>query len=102
MASNKRDIHNNPSTGDVASLDSVRIAYDDLREVNSKLIELKYEKEKNSRLVHIISNDSIIISNYKLLNDNLTKTNKKVSHQRNASLIGFGILLVSTITLLFK
>ena len=40
-----------PSTGELVELeDSVQISYDDLRIVNSKLIELKYTKEINSKL----------------------------------------------------
>ena len=51
-----------PSTG---RQDSVLIAYDDLRKVNSKLIELNYELEINKSLKNIMHNDSIAIDNLK-------------------------------------
>lgn len=80
-----------PSTGD---LDSTKIAYSDLRIVNSKLIELKYEKEINKQLSEIIENDSVIINNYQIINKELNNKNKKYKKQRNI----FGI---STIVFIF-
>lgn len=92
---------NDSSTGELAS-DSVLIAYDDLRIVNSKLVELKYEKEINSKLRQTIHNDSIIYSNVSQLNDKLNKDYKKVSKQR--TIFGSVALaaIVSTIVLLIK
>lgn len=80
-----------PSTGEV---DSTKIAYSDLRIVNSKLIELKYEKEINKQLSEIIENDSVIINNYQIINKELNNKNKKYKKQRNI----FGI---SSIVLIF-
>ena len=90
------------STGEVIKEDSVLVSYNDLKVVNGKLIELKYEKETNTILRKIIKNDSIIIdtliiNNNKLTSDiqNLHKVNNKYKKQRN---IGFGIGTVGIIT----
>ena len=72
------------STGE---LDSVRISYNDLRIVNSKLIELDYTKQINNKLYNIIRNDSIIINNYKNVNDNFNKTIGKYKRQRNVTFV---------------
>ena len=68
-------------------LDSVRVSYNDLRIVNSKLIELDYTKRINNKLYNIIHNDSIIINNYKSVNDNFNKTISKYKRQRNVAFI---------------
>ena len=87
------------STGD---LDSTKISYNDLRIVNSKLIQLDYEKQINANLRTIIKNDSIVIKDYKLLNDRISKNCKKVVRQRNIT-IGAGVLFfISSILLLVK
>jgi hypothetical protein len=72
------------STGE---LDSVRISYDDLRTVNSKLVELDYTKQINNKLYQIVHNDSIVINNYKSVNNNLNKTMIKYKCQRNITFI---------------
>ncbi len=72
------------STGE---LDSVHVSYNDLRIVNSKLIELDYTKRINNKLYNIIHNDSIIINNYKSVNDNFNKTISKYKRQRNVAFI---------------
>lgn len=90
---------------DSISSDSVLISYDDLRIVNSKLIELEYEKEINRNLKGVISNDSIIISG---LNDNIRNAErrynenlKKVKKERNiATGISFGTIVLLIISLL--
>ena len=97
------------STGEVVQEDSVLVSYNDLKVVNSKLIELKYEKETNNILKSIIRNDSLIIDtlviNNTKLNSNiqtLNKTNKKYKKQRNAG-FGIGIIgIVATIFILIK
>ena len=90
------------STGEVTEEDSVFISYTDLKIVNSKLIELKYEKETNSILRTIIRNDSLIIDtlifdNTRLINkvQTLNKTNKKYKKQRN---VGFSVGIIGIIT----
>lgn len=97
------------STGEVVQEDSVLISYNDLKVVNSKLIELKYEKKTNNILKSIIRNDSLIIDTLVIdntkLNSNiqtLNKTNKKYKKQRNAG-FGIGIAgIVATIFMLIK
>ena len=86
------------STGD---LDSTKISYNDLRIINSKLIELEYTKQKNIKLNNIIYNDSILINNYKVMNNSLIKTNNKLKTKNKISfitalvaIIGFGISLI--------
>lgn len=91
-----------PSTG---REDSVLIAYDDLRKVNSKLIELKYEKDINEKLNAIISNDSIAIDNLKRRIDIVQRDSKreldKVRKQRNiAGGIGIGAIILLIISIL--
>ena len=93
------------STGEVVQEDSVLISYNDLKVVNGKLIELKYEKETNTILRTIIRNDSLIIDTLIFDNTRLTnkvqilnKSNKKYKKQRN---IGFGIGIVGIITTIF-
>lgn len=72
-----------PSTGGLVNQDSVNVSIDDLRIVNSKLVELKYEKEANKILRNIVHNDSCIIDdNNKTINQLKTKVNK-VTKQRN-------------------
>ena len=98
-----------PSTGEVVQKDSVLISYDDLKVVNSKLIELKYEKETNRVLRTIIRNDSLIIDtltidNIRLTSDiqKLNKSNKKYKKQRNAGFIVAIIGIITTTILLIK
>ena len=72
----------NSSTGGFTD-DSVKVAINDLRIVNSKLVELKYEKEANKILRNIVHNDSCIIAdNDKTIGKLKTKV-KKVTKQRN-------------------
>ena len=91
-----------PSTG---GQDSVLIAYDDLRKVNAKLIELEYEKEINSTLRTVVSNDSIAISNLKKTINNITIENEnklnKVKRERNiASGVSVGAIILLILSLL--
>lgn len=91
----------NPSTGEVENRnDSVLIAYNDLRIVNSKLIELQYQKEINTNLKTIISNDSIIIKKHIALNENISKDYKRAINQRNI-FIGTTILAICISLILF-
>ena len=89
------------STGEqYGKSNSVLISYDDIRIVNSKLIQLKYEKEINDSLRVIIKNDDKIIKEYnnniKNLNTNINKTIK----QRN--IIGLGGLIIITALIFIK
>ncbi len=72
-----------PPTGELVNQDSVSVSIDDLRIVNGKLVELKYEKETNKVLRDIVHNDSIImVDNDRSIRQLRTKV-KKVTKQRN-------------------
>lgn len=90
----------------VAKYDSVKIAYNDLRIVNSKLIELEYEKKVNINLRNIIHNDSIILKDCQELNKQITKqlelNNKKIKRQRNIAIITSSIFFITSVVLLVK
>ena len=90
------------STGEqCGKSDSVLISYDDIRIVNSKLIQLKYEKEINDSLRVIINNDDKIIKEY---NNNIKSLNtkiKKVTNQRNIIGIG-GIVSILALIIFIK
>ena len=88
-------------------IDSAHISYNDLRIVNSKLIELRYTKQVNTELYKIIHNDSIqksVMLNQLNLDkqtiidydNNITKLKKNNKVYKVGSL-GFIILLVLTI-----
>lgn len=103
LSANDTDIDSlHLSTGDVVQPnDSVLISYDDLRLANSKLIELEYEKQINNNLRSVISNDSIVIRDYQILNERINKDCKKVIRQRNIVICGAAIIFVTTILTLF-
>lgn len=91
-------------TGEVVEqTDSVMISYDDLRIVNSKLVELEYEKQINNNLRQVVANDSIIINDYSAINDRLNKDCKRYVCQRNIA-IGGGVFItiLGAILLLVK
>ena len=73
--------------------DSVLIAYDDLRKANTKMVELKYEKEINDSLRSIISNDEIIMREY---NRNVDALKKQIKQEnRKYKITVWGGLLIS-------
>lgn len=83
--------------------DSVLIAYDDLRKVNGKLVELEYEKDINKHLSSIIYNDSIAIHG---LRDRIQKMEtdcerrvKNVKRERN---IAGGVGIVAIVLLIIS
>lgn len=85
--------------------DSVLIAYDDLRKVNSKLIELDYERNINEHLKSIISNDSIAINNLRSsisrINSDCERNTKRLKRERNiAGGIGIGAIILLIISIL--
>lgn len=80
--------------------DSVVIAYDYLRKVNAKLIELKYEKEINDSLRSIISNDEIIIRKYKCNFDFLKKQIKKENRKYKVAVGGGLFATLSMVVIL--
>lgn len=84
-------------TGELQELnDSVTISYNDLRIANSKMTELKFQKEMNEKLLQIISNDNKIITNYAELNSKLNSQCKKYIKQRNIA-IGVGSVIVAAL-----
>ena len=85
--------------------DSVLIAYDDLRKVNGKLIELEYERTINEHLRIIINNDSIAIntlrSSISRINSYCERNTKRIKRQRNiAGGIGIGAIVLLIISIL--
>ncbi len=81
----------NSSTG---RLDSVKIAINDIRLANTKLIQLQYEQQINKELKEVIKNDSIIIKNIRHDNDSLSTKINKVKTQRNIAVGSTSILLL--------
>lgn len=87
--------------GEVEQTDSlILIPIDAIKVANSKMIELQYEKEINSNLRQIITNDSIVINN---LNKNIEfeqLKSKKYKRQRNfISSIGIGTIILYIVSL---
>ena len=77
------------STGELpATPDSVLISFDDLRKVNAKMVELKYQKEINDSLRSIIKNDDAIMREYSRNVDALKKQIKCTKRQRNIAVRG--------------
>lgn len=99
-----------PSTGGIGKAniqqsptynDSVLVSYNDLKKANIKMIELKYERLKNSKLNEIINRDSVIISNYQTVVRSKSKRIKKLKFERNLfGGIGIGAIIVLLIKLL--
>lgn len=85
------------STGGVCPDDSVLVSYNDLRNANAKMIELKYTKEINSKLKDIIKNDSIIqVKQANIINT----TNKKVKRLKKERNIFGGISIISILAVI--
>ena len=85
-----------PFTGGLEH-DSIKVAIDDLRKANTKLIELSYEKDINNNLRQIIRNDSILAEQARQRYILLDRSCKKVTKQRNVaccSAAGAIILLI--------
>ena len=98
-----KEVNDTSFTGGVTT-DSVYVSYNDLRKVNSKLIELKYEKEKNANYNIIISNDSIVKSNLIELKNNdklIYEDNiKQIKKQKNtATYVAIGSIILLIISL---
>ena len=90
-----------PTVEQCGKSDSVLISHADIRIVNSKLIQLKYEKEINDSLKVIINNDDKIIKEYdnnvKLLNNKINK----LTTQRNVIGLG-GIISILALIIVIK
>ena len=88
------------STGELtASPDSVLISFNDLRKANTKMVELKYEKEINDSLRSIIKNNDIIMREYRSNVDALKKQITQAKKQRNLA-VGGGLLATISLALL--
>lgn len=87
--------------GDTTINDSVLIAYSDLRIVNVKLIDLKYQKEINKKLTEIIYNDSLIIANKDIIINEKDKVIKKHKKEKNIAIgSGIGVLILLILSLI--
>ena len=87
--------------------DSAKVSYDDLRIVNSKLIELEYLKVENNILKQVHSTDSIIIKlknnnieHYKNIYNTKSKQYNKVKFQRDIAIGSTGVSIVALILML--
>ena len=90
---------------DSISTDSVLIAYSDLRKVNAKLIELKYERDINEHLRAVIVNDSVAIdclrSELYRHDSDCKQDIQRIKKQRNiAGGIGIGAIILLIISIL--
>ena len=71
-----------PFTGGIEH-DSIKVAIDDLRKANTKLIELSYEKDINKNLRQIIKNDSVLAEQARQRYILLDRSCKQIKKQRN-------------------
>ena len=86
-------------TGGVYPNDSVLVSYNDLRNANAKMIELKYTREINSKLKDIIRNDSIIqVKQANIINT----TNKKVKRFKNERNVFAGVSIISILAVIIS
>lgn len=90
-----------PFTGGLEH-DSIKVAIDDLRKANAKLIELSYEKDINKNLRQIIRNDSVLAEQARQRYILLDRSCKKVTRQRNVAYCGVGATIVLLILSLIK
>jgi len=89
------------STGRIEH-DSIKVAIDDLRKANTKLIELSYEKDINKNLRQIIRNDSILAEQARQRYILLDRSCKKITKQRNVACCGAAGAIILLILSLIK
>ena len=82
--------------------DSVKVAIDDLRKANTKLIELSYEKDINKNLRQIIKNDSVLAEQARQRYILLNRSCKQIKKQRNIAYCSSGVAIVLLILSLLK
>lgn len=84
------------------SNDSTLISYNDLRLVNSKLIELEYTKQINDKYkeLHKTDSTSIVVLNNNI--KNVSNKVRKVIKERNIAISVGGISIILSILSLFK
>ena len=90
-----------PFTGGLKH-DSIKVAIDDLRKANTKLIELSYEKDINKNLRQIIRNDSILAEQARQRYILLDRSCKKVTKQRNIACCSAASAIILLILSLIK
>lgn len=84
------------------SNDSTLISYNDLRLVNSKLIELEYTKQINDKYkeLHKTDSTSIVVLNNNI--KNVSNKVRKVTKERNIAINVGGVSIILLILSLFK
>ena len=90
-----------PFTGGLEH-DSIKVAIDDLRKANTKLIELSYEKDINKNLRQIIGNDSVLAEQARQRYILLDRSCKKIKKQRNIAYCSSGVAIILLILSLLK
>ena len=90
-----------PFTGGLEH-DSIKVAIDDLRKANTKLIELSYEKDINKNLRQIIVNDSVLAEQARQRYILLDRSCKKVTKQRNIACYSAADAIILLILSLIK
>ena len=90
-----------PFTGGLEH-DSIKVAIDDLRKANTKLIELSYEKDINKNLRQIIRNDSVLAEQARQRYILLDRSCKKITKQRNVACCGAAGAIILLILSLIK
>ena len=91
----------NSSTGGFTD-DSVKVAINDLRKANIKLIQLDYEKDINKKLRQIIANDSVLAEQARQRYILLDRTCKQIKKQRNIASCSSGVAILLLILSLLK
>ena len=90
-----------PFTGGLEH-DSIKVAIDDLRKANTKLIELSYEKDINKNLRQIIKNDSVLAEQARQRYILLDRSCKQIKKQRNIAYCTVGATIILLILSLIK
>lgn len=82
--------------------DSIKVAINDLRKANTKLIELSYEKDINKNFRQIIANDSVLAEQARQRYILLDRSRKQIKKQRNIAYCSSGVAIVLLILSLLK
>lgn len=90
-----------PFTGGLEQ-DSIKVAINDLRKANTKLIELSYEKDINKNLRQIVRNDSVLAEQARQRYILLDRSCKKIKKQRNVACYSAGVAVLLLILSLLK
>lgn len=82
--------------------DSVKVAIDDIRKANTKLIELSYEKDINKNFRQIVRNDSVLTEQARQRYILLDRSCKQIKKQRNIAYCSSGVVILLLILSLLK